>query len=166
MGLPFTTTKGLGNVLSIRLPCPPARIMRSCIYMDYIIFQWIHQWAGKGGIFDALGIFFAEWVLPLTAAIFLITWVVGTAQEKPWRGVVLYALVAGVLAKGIGLIFDALLFLPRPFAALEFTPLVNADLLGSSFPSGHTSFMAALAWVLWLVAQMPRAKPISYVFFL
>ena len=93
---------------------------------------------------DALGIFFAKYLPYLLVLGFIISLFFKKGLERRIM-MILEALLAIVL--GYGLISNAFRFLyehPRPFVALNFTPLTPAD-ISNSFPSSHATFFFALA---------------------
>ncbi len=67
----------------------------------------------------------------------------------------LYALLAGGLGKLIEMVFDYSMYFPRPFAVLGENPLVPMGAGDSSFPSGHASFLFAMAFfVFWYYRRL------------
>lgn len=114
---------------------------------NQIVFQWIHQFAGRNIIVDDLGIFFAAYLPYLLMAGFLAL----ALYEKGWRRKI-YVLIEGslaiILARGV--IAEVIQFFyhhPRPFLFYNFAPLISES--GSSFPSGHASWFFAVALVVW-----------------
>lgn len=115
---------------------------------DFVLFQFLHGFAGQAKFFDWLIIFFADYLayfLFFTALIYLFF-------MKDWRRrwqFVLISLLAIILSRGvITELFRFFYFRPRPFAALSFTPLID-KLSSAAFPSGHAAFFFALAGVLF-----------------
>jgi undecaprenyl-diphosphatase len=111
---------------------------------DYLFFQKINSLAGQRPILDKIGIFFAEhlpYLIGAGVAAFVIYWIV---KNKNWK-VLWQALAALVLSRGI--ITEGIRFFwhrPRPFIFHSVNLLLNHDNSGS-FPSGHMTFLFALA---------------------
>jgi undecaprenyl-diphosphatase len=125
--------------------------------MDYIVFQWIHQWAGRYMWFDAIGIFFATWVT--VGLIIVLGVLMGWSLFKNRSlGLAGMALLAGLLAKLFESVIAILIFFPRPFAMLGFDPLIAHNPLDSSFPSGHASFLFGIALYMMIAERMVSPK--------
>ncbi len=105
-------------------------------------------------VFESLTVFFAAYLpyVTILAAVFLLF------RETLWRrrlyNILLVGL-SGILAYGVVTpIFRFFLPRPRPFVALDFTPLVAVDIT-PSFPSGHAIFFFAIATAFYFLR--PRA---------
>jgi len=115
---------------------------------DYWLFQKINSLVGQQPISDKIGIFFAEYLPYLIAAgalALIIYWVV---RNKNWK-VLWQAISAPILSRGI--ITEGIRFFwhrPRPFISHSTNLLLNHDNSGS-FPSGHMTFIFALAAVVY-----------------
>jgi undecaprenyl-diphosphatase len=115
--------------------------------VDFSIFNFINQFAGKWAWLDFLGIFFArylEWVLILSLICLLFF------NFKKW----IKPVFLGFAAAGVSrfLITNLIRFLwhrPRPFVALNFRPLFDYPASEASFPSGHAAFYFALSAVIY-----------------
>lgn len=115
--------------------------------MNQYIFQLIHQFANRNVFADDIGIFFSDYLAYLMVLGFLI--LVWRENRKKMK---LFLFADGALAVifGRGIVTEMIRFFynhPRPFAALNFIPLVPES--GNSFPSGHMTFFFALAVVVW-----------------
>ncbi len=115
--------------------------------LNGILFQWIHQFAGRSMVVDWFGIFLAEYLPYLLMAAFLII----VFLEKGWRRrfyVFAEGMIAIMLARGI--VTEIIRFFyhhERPFSFYNFAPLISES--GWSFPSGHASWFFALSMIVW-----------------
>jgi len=115
---------------------------------DYRVFKIINDFAGQNAILDKIGVFFAEYlpyIIGVGALIFAICWFV---KNKSWK-VLWQAPAAVILSRGV--ITEAIRFLwhrPRPFVGHTVNLLINHEASGS-FPSGHTTFLFALAVIIY-----------------
>lgn len=113
--------------------------------IDLQLFNLINGLAGKSRVLDLLGIFLADYLgyFLILLALYLIF-----SRSTDWRiryQSLLFTVLALILARGI--LTEIIRFFynrPRPFAALEITPLLSHEAV-ASFPSGHAAFYFALA---------------------
>ena len=114
------------------------------MYWDYFIFQKINSLAGQWPILSKIGIFFAEYLPYLIGAgvaAFIICWIVKNKNWKVlWRALATLLLSRGIITEGIRFFWHR----PRPFISHSVNLLLNHDNSGS-FPSGHMTFLFALA---------------------
>jgi undecaprenyl-diphosphatase len=115
--------------------------------MNQQFFNDIHNFSGRSAIFDGVGIFFANYLIYflILGFLFLVLAEKGPRRKLYWFG---EGALATLLARGI--VTEVVRFFyhhPRPFAFYGFAPLVTES--GSSFPSGHMTFLFALATVVW-----------------
>lgn len=111
------------------------------------MFQVIYMSAHRNGMWDALAIFFAEWLPYLLVAAFLVL----VYYQKGWRrkcylfceGALAIILARGIVAEVIHLLYHH----PRPFSVYGLVPLFAES--GWSFPSGHATWFFALALTVW-----------------
>jgi undecaprenyl-diphosphatase len=129
------------------------------VQINYILFQEINAPAGSIPWLDALMIFFANYLIFFWPIFLLIVWglpfnwrrrpvqpgEVAVIQEQ--RAVVLWVIVASLLAYAINLLIEQFVFEPRPFVTYKVHLLVShaAD---SSFPSDHTAWSFAIIGML------------------
>ncbi len=114
------------------------------------VFWSIHNLAGKSRLLDFLGIFFSEYFgyFLLAGALLMIL------SLDSWKSrVYQLSLLSLALILSRGILTEAIRFFynrPRPFIALEFSPLFEQANKGA-FPSGHAAFYFALAGVVFLI---------------
>ncbi|MDP3729572.1 MAG: phosphatase PAP2 family protein [bacterium] len=117
---------------------------------DEQIFYAIQGLAGKSRLLDFLGVFFAEQsgyflVIAVIALIFLMP------QWKERLRFIFFTLLSVIISRGILIELIRIVYnRPRPFAALEITPLVN-HAYTAAFPSGHVALYFALAFSVLLI---------------
>jgi len=116
--------------------------------IDVRLFNFIHGFTDKFWLFD--------WLMTLVARYLGYVLVLGFLAlvfwEKKWRPRLYFLFLAAVsLLISRGLITEVIRFFykrPRPFSALNFTPLIE-PLASVSFPSGHAVFFFGLAAVVF-----------------
>ena len=119
--------------------------------IDWHLFHLINGLAGHADLADD---FFAacatviEYVLLLLVATIWITPAETGKSTFNRRAIVVYALIAALLALGINQLISAAWFRPRPFAHHDVTLMLNHS-NDASFPSDHASGGFALAVVIW-----------------
>lgn len=115
--------------------------------LDLVAFNFINGFSGRWPWLDYLGIFFAryfEYFLWLCLLLFL-----AVSFKRYWR-MVLEAFIAAVFTRFVlTVIIRWLWFRPRPFVALNFSPLISQSAKEASFPSGHASFYFALSTIIY-----------------
>ncbi len=115
--------------------------------MNQQLFNYVHNFAGKNPIFDGIGIFLATYLFYFLLLGFFLLVFFQDSSRRRWYVFCEGALTA-LLARG--LITEAFHYFyhhPRPFDFYGFAPLVPES--GWSFPSGHVTFLIALAMVIW-----------------
>ena len=119
--------------------------------IDWHVFQLIN---GLAGHLDLADDFFSasanliEYVLLLLVATLWITPAESRAGTYNRRAVVIYAVIAALLALGVNQLIGAAWLRPRPFAHHDVTLLLSHS-ADASFPSDHASGGFALAIVVW-----------------
>lgn len=115
---------------------------------DLYFFNLIHGLSEKWVWLDFLGVLFAKYFEYFLLACLLIF--LAVSFKKYWR-MALEAMVSAGLARFVlAEIIRLLWFRPRPFVALNFSPLINKSAEEASFPSGHASFYFALSTIIYL----------------
>ncbi|MFH1780808.1 MAG: phosphatase PAP2 family protein [Candidatus Nealsonbacteria bacterium] len=110
--------------------------------LDILIFQQINGLAGRWVFFDALGIFFAQYVIYILGGAALLLF------RKNLRKIV-EAISAAVLAKfGIVELVRLFWLRPRPFVENSVNLLVKM-VAEPAFPSGHASVCFALSFIVY-----------------
>jgi len=116
--------------------------------MNRLLFDSIFKFANRSPFLDSIGIFFASY-LPIILILGFIFFVL--TSFKKWR---MRLFVFGVASLTVilsrGIITEVIRFFypqPRPPSILPIDPLIEQ--VGSSFPSGHASFLFALAGILF-----------------
>jgi len=119
--------------------------------MDLNFFNLIHGIAGEWQFFDWLGIFLANYFgyfLVLTALILIL-------KQTGWqRKIYFLSLIFLSLILSRGIIAEAIKFFvarPRPFSVLSIQPLIDANGVNASMPSGHATFYFALATAVFFL---------------
>ena len=116
--------------------------------MDYSIFQFINELAGRSGLLDNLMIAVAKYGVALLLLPLAYLWFKGKDGDKAKQAVLLSLLSMGV-ALLINQIIGHFYFRQRPFASHEVNLLVERS-ADPSFPSDHAAFVFGIAGVLWL----------------
>lgn len=118
---------------------------------DFILFKFLFNLANHNKFFDWLIIFFASYLaylLAIIAVILLFT------KEKDWRRRIhIFSVFALAAILSRGLITEIIRFFysrPRPFLALNISPLINHE-VSHSFPSGHMAFYFVLALAVFFL---------------
>jgi len=115
------------------------------------LFDLIHQFANRSVWLDDIGIFLAQYLPYLLVLGFLVL----AFGRKDWRmrvlifseGALAVILSRGIVTQAIRFFYHHL----RPFAALNFTPLINES--GYSFPSGHAAWFFAISMVVFYYSR-------------
>jgi len=111
--------------------------------MNTSLFLLINGWAGKWGWLDWLMVFCAEYLLyvMILAILVYVIW-----NYRAWRDMALVAIGSAIIARfGVATLIRHFYYHARPYWVLTNTHLLLARETESSFPSGHTIFIFALA---------------------
>lgn len=118
--------------------------------MDQQLFLLIHSLADKSRLLDFLGIFFADYLgyFLIIAVAFILLSLNGWKEKYRYFSLISLSLILsrGVLTELIRFFWHR----PRPFAVLDFTPLIGQTNQGA-FPSGHAAFYFALILPVFLI---------------
>lgn len=117
--------------------------------LDLTLFYYLHSFAGRSAFLDKTIVFSANDLIYLVvagvAAAALYAWY-KHKKSLAWKYIL--ALIAGLIARYIVAAAIRHFYVrPRPFIELGVSHLVNDT--ASSFPSGHTIFMFAVATVVF-----------------
>ena len=118
--------------------------------MDIFLFNLIHNLSGKSVYLDSLGIFVAEYLIWFFPIIILLFFVFSKEKGKK-KKIILLCFLGIILIYFFDFIINKIYFRARPFAALNFFPLVNRSPQESSFPSTHTALAFILAFVIFYI---------------
>lgn len=94
-----------------------------------------------------LVVFLATYLIWLMFAVALMS-IRRIALERPWCFLLQVVLVI-LSARAAKFIISLIYFRLRPFASLEFNPLISMSSLSASFPSAHAAIAWALVFFLW-----------------
>jgi undecaprenyl-diphosphatase len=111
--------------------------------LNSALFQFIHQFSGRYFLLDDAAVFFAEY-LPYLLVVGFIYFAFRRKNQRERFLIFTEGVLGVILARGI--ITEVVRFFyhhPRPFTALNFTPLITES--SYSFPSGHAAWFFALA---------------------
>ncbi|MEK7596441.1 MAG: phosphatase PAP2 family protein [Patescibacteria group bacterium] len=118
--------------------------------MDFYLFNVIHGLSGKWLFLDWSAVFFADYFGYFIFSVFLIL----IFREKTRREKIYFfsfILFSLILARGIiAETIKNFIVRPRPFSVLNFQPLIDANGINASMPSGHAAFYFALATAVFL----------------
>jgi undecaprenyl-diphosphatase len=113
------------------------------------LFQYLYKWSGKNPLIDGVGIFFANDLIYLLVALFLIFVLAEEGIRRKMylfiEGALAVILSRGIITETVHFFYDV----ARPFAFYGFSPLIGES--GSSFPSGHATVLFALVVPMWCV---------------
>lgn len=120
---------------------------------DSIIFSFFHGIVGTSSFLDFLGVFFAKY-WPYFLIVYFFTFLL--FSKRDWKKKFYeFTLVATSCIIGNGIIvalFRLIYFKPRPPLVFVFDPLISLP-DSSSFPSGHATFFAALAFAVFCFSK-------------
>lgn len=133
--------------------------MSGLLQFNYMLFQDINVHAGQSSWFDLLMIFCANYLIFCLPIFLLLVWGIPFGWRKRpvqqseaeiaymRRSVVIWVIVACVLAYAINLAWEQVIFEPRPFISHKVHLLV-AHAADASFPSDHTAWAFAVFGLL------------------
>jgi len=116
------------------------------VSFDLSIFSILHSLTGKSALLDFLIVFFAEY-LPYLFLVVLLVFLYKIPRFRKRVYTFIFFALSGLVAKGV-IVEVVRLFWDRsrPFRALDIVPLVIHH--SPAFPSGHASFLFALAFAI------------------
>lgn len=122
--------------------------MQTLHALDLQVFYALHGLAGQSRVLDMLIVFCADYLayilgLAFFGYLYLTKRLWKEKVEIFWAAVVTAFLARGVITEAIRFVYHR----ARPFAALNFVPLVQDS--ASSFPSGHSTFFYGLSMVVY-----------------
>ncbi len=115
--------------------------------MDLSILLTLHGLSGKSAFIDALIVFFGSQLQYIVVGALLLWSLVGKNKNP----VMAWGAIAAALISRLALTELVRFFYnrPRPFVALQFTPLIAHE-TSASFPSGHAAFFFGIAWFVYM----------------
>lgn len=144
--------------------------MSYLINLDFQIFFWLNNFAGKGGLRDGLIFFWGYLSAYFVALGFILFWFLAKDKLKA-RLTIFLAFVSYVFSRFV-LVSFVRFVLPRqrPFLSHEVIQLINKG-PENSFPSGHAASFFALALIVyfynkkagWLMFALAAAISVSRV---
>ncbi len=117
--------------------------------LNKYLFEKIYSAVGHSSFMDAVAIFFAEYFTYLLIA-GVAFWILSRGGKKIIFSVFSFVFLSVLFSRGI--ITEVIRYFyksPRPFTALGFEPLIFDG--NQSFPSGHTAFLFAFAFSIFLI---------------
>jgi len=116
---------------------------------DITIFYWFNDLAGVSRIFDAFIIFSADYLWFLLVVILAVLLYFSSYAKKEKIRIFGVALVSAAVARlAVTEIIRLFYHRPRPFTELQVNQLVSDN--AWSFPSGHSTFLFAMAAAIYL----------------
>ena len=114
--------------------------------MNEQIFFWFYN---LGQAIGKWPVYFMASLLPWIFGLGLLVWFLAK-KDKPRAFILaLTAFASALVAWFLASLFKYNFFNPRPFEVLDILPVVTTG-LGDALPSGHATFMSALAISIWL----------------
>lgn len=119
--------------------------------LDYRAFKILNSFVGISGFWDAVFVALSEYVIFILIAGLALFIFFAREKKSEKRGrAVIEALAAAFIARTvIASLIRVFFFRARPFVIAAVHQLVTHSPLESSFPSGHASFMFALAFAVF-----------------
>lgn len=115
--------------------------------LDFSIFQWINNVAGKNIWLDSLAIFFAEY---FQYVVVLLLFLILVINRRKYLRMVIAAISAAIFSRFIVSEIARFIFpRSRPFVDNNVNLVIFHSSGEPSFPSGHASFFFALSTVIY-----------------
>jgi undecaprenyl-diphosphatase len=151
--------------------------MSAVLQLNYQLFQVVNSDAGINPWLDSFMVFCANFLIFLWPLLLIFVWGIpltwrktATSPQRAYqlsirRAAVLWTAVACLLAYGLNLIVEQVIFEPRPFVNHKIHLLITHPADGS-FPSDHTAWSFAvvgmLLFALIAISRSTRAKATGY----
>jgi undecaprenyl-diphosphatase len=151
--------------------------MHAVLQLNYQIFQAINSDAGINSWLDSFMVFCANYLIFLWPLLLIFVWGIPltwrkttTSSERVYqlgirRAAVLWTPVACLLAYGLNLLIEQVIFEPRPFVNHKIHLLIT-HVADDAFPSDHTAWSFAVVGMLLFVLiaslRSTRARAIAY----
>jgi|SRR3989344_7148406 len=121
--------------------------------LNYEIFYFLNNIAGKNETFDFLVLFFAQYFPYILVGIFVVFYFYRFYKSNFDKKIIKEFFIisfSSVLIWFVSQIINFFYYSPRPFIALDNINVLFEHGNGDSFPSGHTTFFATLALMNYL----------------
>ncbi len=116
--------------------------------IDVKIFYFFNNLSGKSAVFDAIIVFFADYLQYVLAAIFILFIYLGNYQNRQKLQIFLVTAVSMLVARfGVTNLIRFIYPRPRPFVVYKVNQLIPEGING--FPSGHAALFFAIAMVIY-----------------
>lgn len=133
--------------------------------LDSAFVLFIHGFANRLPLLDAIGIFFASYLIfALAVAVFALVNKSGLSFASTFPSSAYFFSII-ILPIAVNAIIGVIAFRERPFAAFDFEPLIAISASSKSFPSDHTAVAFALA-ALGVLTRPRLAIALFFVAFL
>ncbi len=119
--------------------------------MDVSVFEILHAVSGRSSLLDGLIVFFADY---LTWFLILGTLFLIFSLKNPKEKIFAFLVIALTAILSRGIFTEVIRFFydrERPFESLSFEPLILD--FNPAFPSGHTTFLFALAFAVFYFSR-------------
>ncbi len=116
------------------------------------MFEFINNFAGQNPFIDALGMFFAVWVIWIMAAYYVWYLFNESATTRYWHLAVVITTLALIYA--VSFIIGYIWFEPRPFITSAVHLLIDRPWSQKSFPSDHAAVAFTLAMASWRLGSV------------
>ena len=119
--------------------------------LNITIFRFINHFAGKNYLIDDILIIIAQYLPIIFLLVLFVLWFKkekkGQLSDEQYKDIVIYSGWAVILGITFSFIISRFYFHPRPFMVFVGKTLIHHR-PDSSFPSDHTTFMLAIAFML------------------
>lgn len=117
--------------------------------LDITIFNWFNSLAERSSLGNKLIVFFAQYLPYLVVVVFIVLLYFSIYPRREKIYIFLVGIFAAIVSRfGITVLIRYLYYRPRPFITYQVHQLIPES--NGSFPSGHASFLFALAATIYL----------------
>jgi undecaprenyl-diphosphatase len=117
--------------------------------MDFSLFQFINNLAGKNWLLDFFGVFCAEYLIFIMAFVIVI-WTIFNKRDRRSDAIVIFEIIlASLFSYFLKIIINLVYFRPRPFSVHDVNLLIG-KISDGSFPSAHTFLSFIMAFIIYL----------------
>lgn len=116
--------------------------------MDYTLFKFINELAGRWAWLDWLGIFCAEYLIFVMGFVALV-WIFLKKERQEYRWFLAFKIIfAGLFGYLVKIVINLIAIRPRPFLTHEVNQLIGGPADGA-FPSMHTLISFVIAFYMY-----------------